>query len=256
MRHNRFLPLIVPLLTLILFEIFFFFPKMIYVVLVLVTLVIFSAVWQFYRASEINKEWWSRLGGIILPVLMSIAVVAYTTLLSSKLVIQILFILNIILLYSYLRQIYYYLIRPLAYEAFSIENISSFGNFLTFFLLAATIYGLQSFLNISIWLLMIAMLAVTSLIIYQVVWANKIDLRKGLPYILITSLILFELSWSVSFLPLNHNISGLVIALCYYMLIGLVRHFLLDALDSGKIKFYLGFGFTSLFIILFTARWM
>ncbi|MCK4554024.1 hypothetical protein KAU19_03605 [Candidatus Parcubacteria bacterium] len=255
MHLNRLLPLLTPLLTLILFEIFFFNPKMIYVVLVLVNLLIFFAVWQFSRASNANKDW-SCFSGIIFPSLISTAVVVYTILLSNKFVIQLLFVLNIILLYFYLRYIYYYLVRPAAYKAFSIENISSYGNFLIFFLVATTIYGMQAFLSVKTWLLMIIMLAASGLIVYQVMWANKIDLGKGLIYILISCLIILELSWSISFLPLNHHIAGLITAICYYMLIGLVRHFLLDKLDKKIIRLYLGFGLTSLFIVLITARWL
>ncbi len=253
MHLNRLLPLIIPLLTLILFEVFFFNPKMIYVVLALVNLLIFFAVWQFSRASDTGKDWWNFL---ILPSMMFTAVAVYTILLSNKFVIQLLFILNIILLYFYLRYVYYYLARPTAYEPFSIENISSYGNFLTFFLIATTIYGMQAFLSVQTWLLMIIMLAASGLIVYQVMWANKIDLGKGLIYILISCLIILELSWSISFLPLNHHIAGLIIAICYYMLIGLVRHFLLDKLDKKIIRLYLGFGLTSLFIVLITARWL
>jgi len=253
MKYNRFLPIIVPLFVLMLFEVFYFSPRMIYVVLVLINLFIFFTVRRFNQASDINKGWQNF---VILPSLMSAVVIAYCTLLSSKLIIQSLFIFNIILLYLYLRYLYYYLVLPASYEAFSIENISSYGNFLTFFLAAATIYGLQSFLNTSIWLLMVIMLVVTGLIAYQVIWTNKIDLSQGLPYIFISCLIIAELFWSISFLPLNHNISGLALAICYYMLIGLVRHFLLDKLDKKKIKLYLGFGFTSLIVLLFTARWM
>ena len=187
---------------------------------------------------------------------MSAAIITYSTLLVSKFIIQLLFILNIISLYFYLRNVYYYLVRPAAYKIFTIESISSYGNFLIFFLISAALYGFQSFLNIKVWPLMMALLAITALIVYQMIWANKIDLSRGMIYILISCLVILELSWSVSFLPLNHNIAGLIIAICYYMLTGLIRHYLLDKLDKEKIKSYLGFGMASLFIILFAAKWM
>ena len=91
MNFNRLLPLIIPLLTLILFEIFFFNPKMIYVVLVLINLVIFFAIWQFSKigfaikklsneANNISKDWRLCLSGMILPSMMSTAIVVYTIL--------------------------------------------------------------------------------------------------------------------------------------------------------------------------------
>lgn len=253
MLLNRLLPLITPLSALILFEIFFFYPKMIYSVLLLASSLIFFTVWRFTRASDIDKSWWNFF---ILPGLMYASIIAYTVLLANKTIIQFLFLLNVILLYFYLRYVYYYLFRPAAYKPFSIENISSYGNFLTFFLISAAAYGLQSFLNLRVWLLMAMVLFAAGLIIYQIIWANKIDFKKSLPYILINCLILAELSWSLSFLPLNHNVSGLTLAICYYMLMGLSRHHLLGGLDKSKIKLYLSFGFISILIVLLTARWL
>ncbi|MEA3463876.1 MAG: hypothetical protein U9R14_02275, partial [Patescibacteria group bacterium] len=234
---------------------------------VLVNLAIFFTIWQFSKTGlavkklsnktdNINKDWRLCLSGMILPSMMSTAVAVYTILLSNRFIIQLLFILNIILLYFYLRCIYYYLARPAAYKQFSIENISSYCNFLIFFLVAAAVYGMQSFLNIQIWLLMIIILVTAGLIVYQILWANKIELSKGIIYILISCLILAELSWSISFLPLNHYVAGLTLALCYYMLIGLIRYYLLDALNGRRIKLYLCVGFIGLFIVLVTARWM
>lgn len=247
------LPLLIPLIVLMFFEVFFFYPKMIYAVLVLVNLLICFTVWRFSRASDVDKRWWNFF---ILPGLMSTSIMVYTVLLANKTIIQSFFILDVVLLYFYLRYVYYYLFRPAAYEPFSIENISSYGNFLTFFLVSAAVYGLQSFLNLRVWLLMAVILFVAALIIYQIIWANKINFKKSLPCVLINCLILIELSWSLSFLPLNHNVSGLTLAICYYMLIGLSRHYLLGGLDKNKIKLYLSFGFISILIILLTARWL
>ena len=133
MKHKRFLPLLVvlvPAISLGFLELFYFNPKLIYVVLILINLSIFFAVWQFTKAGNAGNNWWDFM---ILPGLMSAAAVSYSILLSSGLLIQTLFCFYIVLLYIYLRYVYYYLARPAAYTAFSIENISSYGNFLTFF---------------------------------------------------------------------------------------------------------------------------
>lgn len=253
MKLNRFLPLAIPLLVFFADEIYYFYPKLIYVVAVLSVLLIFFAIWQFSCQSEIDKKWWNYL---ILPAVMSTSVMAYSVFLSGKLSIQLLFIFNLVFLYLYFRHVYYYLLNPAAYAVFSIENLSSYVNWLTFFFLAATIYGLESFLNLPTSWLMLVMLGTTALIIYQIIWAYKIELKAGLPYILISCLILTELSWSISFLPFNYNISGLALAICYYVIIGLVKNHLLDKLDSKKVKIYLILGSVSLFLILFTAKWL
>ena len=253
MKFNRFLPLIVPVSVFLLAELYFFFPKLVYLVAALANLLIFFASWQFCRASQVDKKWWNYL---ILPAVMSTLVLAYSVFMSRQLLIQLLFVFNLAFLYLYLRQVYYYLLNPLAYEVFSIENISSGANWLSFFFLAATVYGLQSFLNLPILWLALVILAVTALIIYQIIWANKIELKIVLPYLLISCLILVELSWSISFLPFNYNISGLALAICYYVIIGLVKNHLLDKLDAKRLRMYLLLGSISLFLILFTAKWL
>ena len=256
MKHKYFLSLLVvlvPAIVLVFLEIFYFNPRMIYVILVLANLSIFLAIWQFSKAGEGENNW---LNFMILPCLMLIATVSYSILLSSRFFIQLLFIFFIILLYTYLRYAYYYLARPGSYTAFSIENISSYGNFLTFFLISATIFGLKSFLNISVLILITALLIASGLIVYQIIWANAVSIKKGAIFIFISSLIILELFWAAFFLPVNHNVAGLSMAICYYMLIGLVRHFLIEKLDAQKAKLYLGFGLASLFIVLITARWL
>lgn len=256
MKNKHFLSLLVvfiPAIVLVFLEIFYFNPRMIYVILVLVNLSIFWAVWQFSKASDTGENWRNFM---ILPSLMSVGVIFYSILLSNRLFIQILFVFYIILLYVYLRYVYYYLLRPSSYAAFSIENISSYGNFLTFFLISTAIFGLKSFLNISVWILIAALLIVSTLITYQIIWANAVSIKKGAIFIFINSLILLELFWAAFFLPINHYAAGLSMAICYYILIGMVRHFLIEKLDAKKIKLYLGFGLASLFIVLVTARWL
>ncbi|MBI2459652.1 MAG: hypothetical protein HYV53_03825 [Parcubacteria group bacterium] len=253
MTLNRFLPLFIPLAIYALAEIYFFYPKLIYAVVILINLLIFFAVGRFSLASQVDREWWNYL---ILPAVMATAVIAYSVFLSSKFVIQLLLVLNSGFLYFYLRQIYYYLLNPSSYETFSLENISSYAGWFSFFLLSAAIYGLQSFLNLPIFFLALIMLAAAALIIYQIIWVNKIELKKGLPYLLVGCLILVELWWSISFLPFNYNISGLCLAICFYAVSGLIKNKLLDKLDAARVKMYLILGSVSLFLILFTAKWL
>lgn len=252
-NFNRFLPLIVPLIVYLLDEIYFFRPKFIYAAVFLIIIFLFFAAWSFCRASKNDKQWWNYL---ILPSAMSISTAVYSVFLSSKSVIQILFFLNLLFLYFYLRHIYYYLLNPALYEVFSIENISSYLSWFSFFMISAVIYGLQSFLNISVSILAIIILAFSFLIIYQIFWAYKIEFEKSKLYIFISCLILAELYWSISILPFNYNISGLCLAVCFYVVSGLVKNYLLDKLDRKAVKMYLSVGVSSLFLILLTASWI
>ena len=253
MTLNRLLPLLAPLTSYALDEMYFFYPKLIYLAVIFINLLIFFTVWRFGAASQVDREWWNYL---ILPAVMSTAIIAYSVFLNSRSVIQLLFVLNLLFLYVYFRQIYYYLLKPRSYEVFSIENISSYASWLSFFFLAATVYGLESFLDFPIFYLALVVLAATALISYQIIWVNKIELKKAWLYILISCLVLVELCWSISFLPFNYNISGLCLAICFYVVSGLTKNQLLDKLDAVRARMYLALGSISLLLILFTARWV
>jgi len=253
MKYNCFLPLLISLAVIILSEIFFFWPQMIYVILVLAVLLFLFTLRQFKQASLKKEKWWNFL---ILPSCFYVGLIVFSSLIPNKLLVQLLFIFNIVFLYFYFRSLYYYLIKPDFYQDQSLENFSSYGNFLAFYFIASAIYGLQAFLNIPVWLLVLVMLVVIGLIVYQIIWINKINIHVGLFYILLACLILVELAWSVTFLPLSFYILGLILSICYYMLIGLIRYYLLNRLDKKIIKLYLIFGFSSIFMVLLTARWM
>lgn len=253
MKYNKLLPLLIPVLSFVLLEVFYFKPKFIYAIAVILNLSVIYAIRRFSKAGGIDKRWFNF---IIFPCSLLLSSIFYTVFLSSKLLIQLIFIADTVLLYVYLKYVYYYLVRPVSYEVFSIENISSYGNFLFFFLASAAIFGLQSFLNVKNWLLMIIMLVVILLAVYQNIWANKIDLKKSAIYLFVCCLVLIEVFWSISFLPINYNVAGLALAICYYILSGLVKYHLLGILDKNKIKLYLGFGLSGIFIILLTAKWL
>jgi len=253
MKHGRILILLTPIVIFFLFELYFFYQKTFYYSIFLAIILILFTVRQISRKSEIDKNWWNFL---ILPACFLVSVSIYSSLLTNNFYIQLLFFVNMVFLYFYLRNIYYYLIRPEFYKAQTLENLSSYGNFLVIFFFSSAMYGLQSFLNITISLLIFFILLLFALVIYQVIWANRIDMNLGFIFILVLCLILVEIAWSASFLPLNYNVLGMVLAICYYILIGLTRFYLKDKLNTKIIKLYLFSGFISIFILLLTSSWI
>ena len=253
MKYNRFLPLLIPIAVFFLLQIFYFNPRLLYLIVVLVLLLFFFTTRQFTLASSKEKKWWNY---IILPFSFFASLIIFSTMIPSKLLVQILFIINTVFLYYYFRSIFFNLIKEDYYQKFSLENLSSYGNFLAVYFWASSLYGLQVFLSIQTWPLMIGLLLIIALIAYEVMWANNIDLREGVVYIILICLVLTEIAWSASFLTLSFYILGLILAVCYYIIIGLTRFYLLKSLTPKLIKMYLIFGLSSLAIVLFTARWI
>lgn len=247
------MPLLVPLLIWLFLQIFYFNPRLIYVVLVLSNIFLFYACWQLSRASKIDRRWWDYL---ILPGLLSSFTILFSIFIPDKLFIQIIFVILTIALYIYLKHLFYYLLEPTSYQEGSLGNISSSLNFVTFFLLASVIYGLQSFLNFSVVVLSLIILIVSFLLIYQIIRVNKINFKHGLLYILIGCLVMVELAWSISFLPFNYIVAGLILSICYYILINLIRNYLLGELNSKKVRIYLIIGLIGIVFALLTSRWL
>ncbi|MFH1523149.1 MAG: hypothetical protein ABIE43_05035 [Patescibacteria group bacterium] len=256
MKFYRILILVTPLIILLLFEFFVIFPKAIYFLLILANLVIFFTIWVLHKHSLNQGGRKFYLSATVQPALFLTTLAFYSVLISNKIVIQSLFLANSFFIYFYLRNFYYYIFKPNYYKSQILENISSYGNFLIIFFLSSFTFGLQSFLNIPIWILITIILPIIALVIYNVMWINKINFKIGFIYILVSCLILTEISWSLSFLPLNYNISGLVLAICYYVIVGLIRYYLRGDLNKRIVKFYLSFGLISISLILLTARWM
>ncbi|MFH1744551.1 MAG: hypothetical protein ABH881_00055 [bacterium] len=268
MKYNNYLVLIVPIIVYILLSVLYGHHNLIYVVLVLIALLLAFTVRQFVLAGKNQENWWNFF---ILPFFFTVSFVVFCALIPDIVfwkfsifniisfeatLVKSFFLLNSIFLYYYLRLAYCCLIKTDFHQHNRLENFSSGGNFLCFYFLISSIYGLQIYLNISIWILMIIMTAVTALITYEIMWANKIEIESSFLYILFICLAIVELSWSASFLTLSYYILGLIIAMCYYVLIGLTKFYLLGVINKKIVKLYLSFGFISIFIVLLTARWL
>lgn len=252
MKYNRFLPLVIPILILSFAEIYFFKNSLIYAVAIICLLLLFFAVRQFLIAGNSSDAWYNYF---ICPGLLIAGTISFSTLVTSKLFVQFLFFGLMVLLYSYLRTLYVYLVNFNLRQKESLENFSAYGNFLSFYFITSTLYGIRSFLNFSVWPLMLILLVVTALIIYQSLWINGVKLKISSFYTLLLSLVITELAWTATFLTLSFYILGLIVTICYYILIGLTRFYLKGELDNKVIKLYLIFGLCSMFIVLLSARW-
>jgi len=253
MKYNRFLPLVIPLLAFGLLEIFFFWPNMIYAVASLGVIIFLFTARQFIKASATTEKWWNL---IILPSLFFGGSISFSIFAISGLWVQLLFVANFIFLHLYFRSIYYLLSEKQETHSYSVENLSAYGNFLSFYFISSAIFGLESYLRTNVWSLMLVLLAVVGLTVYQVIWANKIDFKIGFFYILLIAVVLIETAWSITFLSLSFYILGLILSVCYYMLIGLARFHLTKKLNAKIVKIYLAFGFASILIVLFSSRWL
>jgi Protein of unknown function (DUF5656) len=241
-----FLIILTPLLNFFLFELFFFKAGLFYLALAISDLLILLAVNRITGKKILSREFWSFS---IFPVLFSSSLAVYSLLVVNHAIIQLLFVLNLYFTYVYLKNIYR------GEQKDFLENISSYGNLLTVFFSFAVIYGMESFIGLPIWILIIVSAAVIMLVVYQILWAGKQQTPNILAYVFLTGLLLAQLSWAIYFLPFNYNALGLIATICYYLLIGFIKLALAEKLTSRSVKLYLASGFIFLLIIILSAKW-
>jgi hypothetical protein len=247
MKNNLFLIILPPLVVCLFSEIFFFRPNLFYAAIVLSALVIFFTVKSLIKEKIASLRLWNLSW---LPLFFVLSADAYSLILLEKSFIQILFAAQFLFLFYYFKNL-----AGDKKEVF-LENVSAWGNFLSLFLFFSFLFGLKSLLDYSILFLAGGFLIVSFLSVSEIFWANKIMQKQEPAYIFIICLILTQAGWCFCFLPLDYNILGLLLAIGHYILIGLIKPFLREGLNSRAIKFYLIGGIMVMAILLATAKWI
>ncbi len=252
MLNRAIVPFALFMLIAAFLEAVFFFSGLAATALALGAVVIISAV--YYLIPGYLEQ--NRIYFTVFPLLILLAFFAYIILQSEVLFIQILIFLCPLVIFFYFRAIYYYFHKPGSYRTFSIENISSYGGFMAFFLFGSSFFGYQSALVLPLWTLAPFLLIFTFFLVNEVFWMNKIEYRKGILHIFTAIIIIMELAWAISYLPTNYNVAGMCLVIFYYMLIGVLKHHLAGNLEPRVVKLYLGIGGISLILVLLTSRWI
>lgn len=253
MISNRSLILLVPAAAYLLLQYFYSSPKSVYAVGALLFLLFYASVRKLVLGGGGNVN---SLGFTALPLYFTAGLMIFSSIISDGRLIQSLFVLEALFLYFYYRLIYYYLIKIDHYHVGSLAEFSSQSNLVAFYLLASSMYGLQSFLNPPMWILILFAIFFYGMIVYQTMVVNAIDGKRGMFYILLACLILSELSWSISFMTLSYYVSGLILTVLYFVLINFIRFHLIGTLDRKTVRTYIIFGLLSIMVVLLTSKWL
>lgn len=246
----------VPFLSWLLVEAVNFWPRMFWVDLVLIALLNFFAARQFAVFSPEKEHKWLPLS--LLPFLFTLSVLSFSILIVNRWLLQVLILSILPVVYKYYKSLYYYIFDKKNYPSNYLVNFSSYLNFVIIYFFSSAMFGLREFVNIPqiFYVLMIASVFVIIMAVYQVFWINRLAEKQNYIFIFLLAIILIEIAWVSAFLSVSFYISGLIVAICYYITIGLTRFYLQGTLTGSLARLYLTFGFLSLFLVLFTSRWL
>ncbi len=238
----------------LLLETFIFWPKFFYVTLFLLNVALVLAVYFLVRR-EAGYRWWNLW---ILPFLVLNSIVAYIILIPqdvwfNKFFIQALFVLAIGFNFSYFKNAYDSVFHP--EQPNNMLALSSNFSFLSWFFLLSAVYGLQLFLNLSYWILVVVLIVLSLVTTHQYLWVNNLRGKDNYIFVFLSAFIVAQLAWSIYFLPFDYNSLGMMMALIYYVFLNLIRLYLNHNWNRKNLKSLLVFSGVIMLLILLTLKW-
>lgn len=218
---------------------------------ILMMFFLFAAIGICAKAKE--KKWWNAA---LLPIISNVIALGYLTILSSPVLIGLIVVLLVVLNYTYWRFVYFYYNAPGRYTSFSLENLSFYVNFLSVFFLGALAFGLRSFLQYDFWLVLVGVAVISAAILYQAMWASKINWRQYGWHFFVYWLVLLEFFGVLNLLPFNHSLLGFLWASIYYLLLVLFNDLINRRFNRRRLFLYGTLVLFSWVILLLTATWL
>lgn len=162
------------------------------------------------------------------------------------------------IVFLYLENLFAYFHTPAKYHIYSLENISGYINLISIFFIAFIAYGIKVLFGMNFyWIAAMGIIAfaVIGLFNYQALWMNKILPKTAKKDMLLSGLILVEVYLMIFFLSCSFYVAGLIFALAYYVLMGIIKYKLMDKLDRKIVLKYLSIGSLMMLLTLLTTKW-
>lgn len=252
MNKNSLYLILAPFSVWVLNEMFVFKPEFFFISLGLGTLIIVFAVWATMKKRGLRN--WPIFS--LVPILFFLSFSLYSAIIASQFWIQIIFLLNAWFVFSYLKDIHYYIYSDLPESRTKLHRLLKSGSFLSTFALAATLYGLPIFLSWNFSLLLLFFIAASFILFGQFLIFVKDFNREQRIFLVINVLVLAEFAGILFFLPLSYNILGLLVALVFYLLVLFNDWRQENRLVFKNVKWPLAVASLITALILLSARWL
>ena len=197
---------------------------------------------------------------VIAPVLFFLSLASYVAIIISSFWIKIIFLATAWYLFLYLKNLYYYFNAddPESVEkrAARLDNLFIAGGFLTLFATTAVWFGLPAFVNWSPLATLPVLVLVIMLLFVQFSLFSPNQSRPLGPTAFLITLILTEIAWGLSLLPLNFHILALFMSINYYLGLTVLRLKWSGSLNRRALQLPLILSGITIFFIFITSRWL
>ncbi len=252
MNRKRFIPLFIPLITLLLSELFLFYPELFFVCLSLGALIIFLGT--RFLGRDNNEKFWPLFS--LLPIIIFVSFSLYSSLIFSALLMQLFFLAAFVINFHYFKILYYYLLKKEDDRKEELSPFFSFAGFFSVFCFYSSIYLLPLFINISPTLLALFPIIIVFFLFFQGLYFYSNSFKESLLVVSINTLIVLQCSLILSYFPLSAHVLGFIVALGYYLLLTISILNYKNKINRQSLKWPLILAIVSVSVLLLTARWI
>lgn len=212
--------------------------------------VFFLLLGYFY---QVAKKVSRKSSATPIPVLMVVSTAGLLFFVQSEKQMQ--FLILLAALAYYFLHIALYRLR--CYEGDkTAKGIVAAGSVSTIFLFYAVAYGVYLNFAISLWILMMSLMAVTFFVTYQYLLLINENKKIVLNYSMVLGFVMAEIVWILNFWPFGYLTTGVISLIFYYVFWDIIQRHFLDELSKRRvIANMLIFGLL-ITLVLTSTRWL
>jgi hypothetical protein len=242
---------LLPILLLLLGELYVFIPKTFLLALGLGILAIVLSVKGL--ASKRGNLNWPFF--VYFPLIFFASSSLYATLVPNFYLVQALLLLNAAFTYIYYRNLYYFFRYEAPDRADEIDTFLMTASVLSLFFLASAMYGLPVFIGWNFWLLFIVFIFASMPLFFQPFILGSLNLKNNWPVFLSSIVIFSELAAVLYLLPFGFNVLALMAAIFFYISLLILRLLVRNRFSGKILRFPLFSSLIIIIILLLTTRW-
>ena len=222
----------------------------------LVVLAVFLCVLGIGRLAGFGRDlesWWHVA---LTPAIFILAVSVFMLFLEVSWMYPILAVASGLFLFFFAEHLFRFIYLSGVYQPYALEHTSLVLHIASMYFMAASFFGLQTFLQFPVWALAIGFCVVAGVMTYETFWISKIRDKSALKIALVGALALTELFVAFALLPSSFYVNAAIVATCFYVFLGVVRASYLHKLSRTVLNRYVITGGALLVILLVTAQWI
>lgn len=219
-------------------------------------IVAFVVVWGMGSMSGwgADLERWGYVA--ITPVAFVLSSIAFMLFVESVWLLIAISALVGLFVFFFMEHVFRFVHVPGIYQPYALEHTSLVLHIASMYFLTTTFFGLNTFLQVPIWLLSIGFFFVSAILVYETFWVSKIREKNAARIAAVGGLVLTEAFVAQSFLPTSFFVSAAVMAILFYLFLGVVRASMLHKLSKVVLRRYIATSGVFLLLLYITAKWI